>query len=136
LKEECRLRVFENKVLRRIFGPKRDEVTGEWRRLHNENLCNLYSSPKIIRVIKSRRLRWTGHVARMGERRGAYRALVGKPEERRSLRRPRRRWEDNNKMDLREVGWMHGLCFSSSSINRQLIIIYTSRLHICSNLEH
>jgi hypothetical protein len=89
LREECRLRVFENKVLRRIFGPKRDEVTREWRRLHNKELYALYSSPNIIRVIKSRRLRWAGHVARMGERRGAYRGLVGKPEGRRPLGRPR-----------------------------------------------
>jgi hypothetical protein len=80
LREECRLRVFENKVLRRIFGPKRDEVTGEWRRLHNKELYAVYYSPNIIRVIKSRRLRWAGHVARMGERRGAYRVLVEKPE--------------------------------------------------------
>jgi hypothetical protein len=80
-------------------------MTGEWRRLHNEELYSLYSSPNIIRVIKSRRLRWAGHVARMGERRGAYRALVGKPEGRRALGRSRRRWEDNIKMDLREVGW-------------------------------
>jgi hypothetical protein len=100
LREECRLRVFENKVLRRIFGPKSDEVTGEWRRLHNKELHALYSSPIIIRVIKSRRLRWAGHVARMGARRDAYRALVGKPEGRRPLGRPRRRWEDNIKMDL------------------------------------
>jgi hypothetical protein len=91
-------------VLRRILGPKRDEVTGEWRRLHNKELYALYYSPNIIRVIKSRRLRWAGHVARMGEWRGAYRALVGKPEGRRPLGRPRRRWEDNIKMDLREVG--------------------------------
>jgi hypothetical protein len=105
LREECRLRVFENRVLRRIFGPKRDEVTGEWRRLHNKELYAVYSSPNIIRVIKSRTLRWTGHVARMGERRGAYRALVGKPEGRIPLGRPRRRLEDNIKMDLREVGW-------------------------------
>jgi hypothetical protein len=105
LREECRLRVFENSVLRRIFGPTRDEVTGEWRRLHNKELYALYSSPSIIRVIKSRRMRWAGHVARMGERRGAYRALVGKSEGRRPLVRPRRRWEDNIKMDLREVGW-------------------------------
>jgi hypothetical protein len=91
-------------VLRRIFGPKRDEVTGEWRRLHNKELYALYS-PNIIRVIKSRRQRWAGHVARMGERRGAYRVLLGKPEGRRPLGRPRRRWEDNIKMDLREVGW-------------------------------
>jgi hypothetical protein len=104
-REECRLRVFENKVLRRIFGPKRDEVTGEWRRLRNKVRYALYSSPNIIRVIKSRILRWAGHVARMGERGGAYRALVGKPEGRRPLRRPRRRWEDNINMDLREVGW-------------------------------
>jgi hypothetical protein len=91
-------------VLRRIFGPKRDEVTGEWRRLHNKELYALYCSPIIIRVIKSRRLRWAGHVARMGERKVAYRALVGKPEGRRPLGRPRRRWEYNIKMDLREVG--------------------------------
>jgi hypothetical protein len=90
-------------VLRRIFGPKRDEVTGEWRRLHNKELYALYSSPNIIRVTKSRRLRWAGHVARMGESRGAYRALVGTPEGRRPLERPRRRWEDNIKMDLREL---------------------------------
>jgi hypothetical protein len=88
LREECRLRVFENRVLRRIFGPKRDEGTGEWRRLLNEELYALYSSPNIIRVIKSRRLRWAGHVARRGERRGAYRALLGKPEGRRPLGRP------------------------------------------------
>jgi hypothetical protein len=105
LREEGRLRVFENKVLRRTFGPKRDEVTGEWRRLHNKELYALYSSPNITRVIKSRRLRWTGHVAHMGERRGAYRALVGKPEGRRPLGRPRRRWEGIIKMDLQEVGW-------------------------------
>jgi hypothetical protein len=93
--------VFENRVLRRIFGPKRDEVTGEWGRLHDEELNDLYSSPNIIRVIKSRRMRWAGHVARMGEGRGAYRVLVGRPEG----RRPLGRWEDNIKMDLQEVGW-------------------------------
>jgi hypothetical protein len=91
-------------VLRRIFGHKRDEVAGEWRRLHNEELNDLYSSPTIIRVIKSRRMRWAGHVARMGEGRGAYRILVGRPEGRRPLGRPRHRWEDNIKMDL-QVGW-------------------------------
>jgi hypothetical protein len=114
LREECRLRVFENKVLRRIFGPKRDEVTGEWRRLHNKELYALYSSPNIFRVVKSRRLRWVGHVARMGERRGAYRALVGTSEGRIPLGRPRRRWEDNIKMVLREVGRGHGVNQSGS----------------------
>ncbi|KAJ4440179.1 hypothetical protein ANN_08317 [Periplaneta americana] len=98
-------RVFENKVLRKIFGAKRDEVTGEWRKLHNTELHALYSSPDIIRNIKSRRLRWAGHVARMGESRNAYRVLVGRPEGKRPLGRPRRRWEDNIKMDLREVGY-------------------------------
>jgi hypothetical protein len=107
LREEQRLGVFENRVLRRIFGPKRDEATGEWRRLHNEELNDLYSSPNIIRVIKSRRMRLAGHVARMGEKRGVYRILVGRPEGRRSLGRPRRRWEDNIKMYLQEVGWGH-----------------------------
>jgi len=80
LREERKLRVFENRVFRRIFGPRRDEVTGEWRRLHNEQLNDLYSSPNIARVIKSRRMRWTGHVARMGEERGVYRVFLGKPE--------------------------------------------------------
>jgi len=96
--------VFENSVLRRIFGSKRDEVTGEWRKVHNKKLNNLYSSPNILRVIKSRRMRWTGHVARMGEKRGVYRILIGKPEGKRPHGRPRRRWEDNIKMDLQEVG--------------------------------
>jgi hypothetical protein len=93
------------RVLRRVFGPKRDEVTGEWRRLHNEELNDLYSSPNIIRVIKSRRVRWAGHVARMGEGRGAYRILVGRPEGRRPLGTPRHGWEVNIKMDLQDVGW-------------------------------
>jgi hypothetical protein len=100
LREECRLRVFESRVLRRIFGPKRDEVTGEWRRLHNKELYALYSAPDIIQVIKSRRLTWQDTVACMGERRGAYRVLVGKPEGRRLLGRTRRRWENNIKMYL------------------------------------
>ena len=104
LREERRLRVFENRVLRRIFGPKRDEVTGKWRKLRNEELNNLYSLPNIVRVVKSRRMRWAGHVARMGEGRDVYRVLVGKPEGRRPLGRPRRRWEDNIRRDLREVG--------------------------------
>jgi hypothetical protein len=115
VREKRRLRVFGNRVLRRIFGPNRYEVTGEWRRLRNKELYGLYVSPNIIRVMKSRRLRWAGHVARKGERRGAYRALVRKPEGRRPLVRPRRRWEDNIKMDLREVGWGgHGLDRSGS----------------------
>ena len=101
---ERELRVFENMVLRRIFGPRRDEVTGEWRRLYNEDLNDLYSSPNIVRVIKSRRMRWAGHVARIDEERGAYRVLVGKPEGKRPLGRPRRRWVDNIRMDLQEVG--------------------------------
>jgi len=91
-------------VLRRIYGPKRNEVTGEWRKSHNEKLNNLYSSPNFVRVIKSRIMRWAGHVARMGEGRGVYRVLVGKPEGRRLLERPRHRWEDNIRMDLRQVG--------------------------------
>jgi hypothetical protein len=99
--------VLENRVLRRIFGLKRDEVTGGWRKLlvHNEELHNLYASPIIIRMIKSRRMRWAGHVARMAEKRNAYRILVGKPEGRRPLGRPRRRWMANIKTDLREIGW-------------------------------
>ena len=100
LREERKLKVFENMVLRRIFGPRRDEVTGEWRRLHNEELNDLYCSPNIVRVIKSRRMRWAGHVACMGDKRGVYRVLVGKPEGRRPLGRPRRRWVDNIRMDL------------------------------------
>ena len=92
--------MFENMVLRRIFRPRRDEVTGEWRRLHNEELNDLYSSPNIVRVIKSGRMRWAGHVARMGEGRGVYRVLLGKPEGRRPLGRPRRRWVDNIRVDV------------------------------------
>jgi hypothetical protein len=105
LREEHRLRMFENRVLRRIFGPKRDEVTGEWRKLHNEELQDLYSSPNIIGIIKSRRMRWVGHIARMGEKRNAYRLWVGKLERKRPLGRPRRRWVDNIRMDLGEMGW-------------------------------
>ena len=95
------MRVFENRVLRRIFGHKRDEETGEWRKLHNEEL---YWSPNIVWVIQSRRLRWAGHVARLGEKRGVFKVLVRKPEGKRPLGRPRHRWEDNIKMDLQEVG--------------------------------
>jgi hypothetical protein len=112
LREEHRLRVFENRVFRRIFGPKRDEVTGGWRKLYNKELHGLYSSPSIVRVIKARRMRWAGTVARMGEVRGAYKILVARPEGRRPLGRPRRRWEYNIKMDLRKIGfgdvdWIH-----------------------------
>jgi hypothetical protein len=104
LREERKLRMFENKVLRGIFVYRRDEVTGEWRRLHNEELNDLYSSPNIVWMIKSRRMRWAGHVARMGEESGVYRVLVGKPKGKRPLGRPRRRWVDNIRMDLQEVG--------------------------------
>jgi hypothetical protein len=105
LREEHRLRVFEKRVLRRIFGPMRDEITGEWRKLHSGDLHNLYTSPDIIRQIKSRRMRWAGHVACMREGRNAYRVFVGKPEGKRPLERPRHRWDNGIKMDLGEVGW-------------------------------
>jgi hypothetical protein len=107
VREECRLRVFENRMLRRIFGPKRDEVTGEWRKVQNEELNDLYPSSNIVRVKKSR-LRWAGHVAGRGDR-GVYRALVGKPKGKRSPERPRGIWEDNIKIDLQGVGRGHGL---------------------------
>jgi hypothetical protein len=107
LRKEHRLRVFENRVLRRIFGPKREEDSS-WRKLHNDELYDLYSSPNIVRVIKSRKMRWAGHVARMGEGRGVHRVLVGRPEGKRPLGRPRRRWEDNITMDLREI-WIDGV---------------------------
>jgi hypothetical protein len=91
-------------VLRRVVGSKRDKVTGEWRKLLNEELNDLYPLPNIVRVVKSRRMRWTGHLVRMGEERGVHRVLVGKPEGKRPLRKPRLRWEDNIKMDVQEVG--------------------------------
>jgi hypothetical protein len=97
--------VFENRLLRRKFGPKRDEVTGEWRTLHKVELRDLYSSPSIIRIIKSRRMRWAGHAARMGEKKNGYSLLVGNPEGKRPLGRPRRRYVDIVRMDLGEVGW-------------------------------
>jgi len=92
------------RVLRKVFGPKRDEVTGEWKKLHNEELNDLYSLPNIVRVVKLRRMRWAVHVGRMGEDRGVQRVLVWRPEGKRPLGRPRRRWEDNIKMDLQDVG--------------------------------
>jgi hypothetical protein len=118
LREEHRLKVFENRVVRMIFGPKREE-DGSWIKLHNDELHSLYSSPNIVRVIKLRRLKWAGHVARMGEGRGVYRVLVGRSEGKRPLGRPRLRWEDNIKMDLREIGidganWIHWLRIGSS----------------------
>ena len=100
LREERRLRVFENRVLREVFGPKMDEVTGKWRNPHNEELNDLCSLPNIVRVVKSRRMRWAGHVAPMGEDRVVHRVLVGKPEGKRLLGRPKRRWQDNIKIDL------------------------------------
>ena len=103
LREERRLRVFVNRVLRSIFGTKRDEVTVEWRKIHNMELNDLYCSPSIVRVIKLRRMRWVGRVARMGDRRSVYRVLL-KPEGKRTLGRPRSRCENNSKMDLQEVG--------------------------------
>jgi hypothetical protein len=111
IREERRLRASENRVLRRIFGPKMKELRGEWRKIHNEELNDLYSLPNIVRVTKSRRMRWAGHVARMGERRGVYKILLGKPEGKRPLGRLRHRWEGNIKMDLEEVrcegmGWI------------------------------
>jgi hypothetical protein len=109
LKEEQRLRVFENRVLRGIFGTERVKVTVEWRKLHSGKLYNLCSSPDIIRQIISRRMRWVGHVARMGEGRNVYRVLVGKPEGKRPLERPRHRWEDGIKMDFTEIGWGGGV---------------------------
>jgi hypothetical protein len=105
LREDHRLRVFENRVLRRIVGPKRDEVTGGCRKLHNEELHNLYSSSSITRMIKLKRMRWAWHVARMRRKRNAYRILVGKPKGEIPLETPRHMWEDNIKMDLVEVGW-------------------------------
>jgi hypothetical protein len=105
LREEHKLRVFENKVLRRILGPMRVEVTEGWRKLHNKELRDLYSLPSIIRIIKLRRMRWVGHVALTGEKRNAYRLLVGKPEGRRPLGKPGHMWMDNIKMDLLEISW-------------------------------
>jgi hypothetical protein len=108
LREERGLRVLENRVLSRVFGPKRGGVIGQWRKLHNEELNKLYSLPNVVRVVKSRRMRWAGHVTRLVEERGVHRVLVGKSEGKRPLGRPRRRWEDNIKMAVQEVGGGRG----------------------------
>ena len=108
LREERRLRLFENRVLRRTFRPKRDKITGEWRKLHNEELHDLYCSPNRIRLIKSRRMTWAGYVARTGQRRGVYKILMGKPEGKRPLGRPRLRWDDNIKTYLYKWDGRHG----------------------------
>jgi hypothetical protein len=109
LKDKHRLRVFRNRILRKRVGHKRDEETEEWRRLHNEEPFVLYCSTDIIQVIKSRRMRWVGHVACRGEWRGTYRVLVGKPEGKRPVGRPKHKWEDNIKIDLQQMVWGHGL---------------------------
>jgi hypothetical protein len=114
LREERRLRVFKNRVLRRVFGPKRDGLTGEWRMLHNEMQNDLYSLPNIVRVVKSRRMGWAGQVVRVVEESGMHMMLVGKPEGKRPLGSPRRRWEDNIKMDVEEVEVGYGDWIGSS----------------------
>jgi hypothetical protein len=126
LREEHRLGVFENRMLRRIFGTKRDEVTGEWRKLHNEELHDLYSSPCIIRIMKLRRMRWAGHIARMGEKRNAYRLLVGKPEGGRPLGRSRRRLLYNIRTDLAEVGWggFYLFTFTFTSVDCHRVVTF------------
>ena len=132
LREERKLRVFENMVLRRIFGPRRDEVTGEWRRLHNEELNDLYPSPNIVRVIQSRRMRLAGHVARMVEERGVYRVLVGKPEGKRPLGTPRRRWMDNIRTDLEEVecGYMDWIGLAQDRDRRRTLVSAVMNLRV------
>jgi hypothetical protein len=108
LRDERRLRVFEKRLLRRLFGPKKNEVTGDWKKLHSEEFSDLYSLPNIVRVVKSKRMRWAVHVALIGEGRGVYRVLVGKPDGRRPLGRPRSRWGNKIKMDLQELGGSSG----------------------------
>jgi hypothetical protein len=123
LGKEHRLRVLENSVLRKIFGPKREE-NGSWRKLHYDELHNLYSSQNIVRVIKSRRMKWAGHVTHMAEGKGVYRVLVGRSEGKRPLGRPRHRWEDNIKMDLREIGigGVNWICLSQDRVQWQAFV--------------
>jgi hypothetical protein len=132
LREERRLRVFENRALRRVFGPRREEVTGEWRKLHNEELNDLYSLPNIVRVVKARRMRWAGHVARTGEERVVHMVLVGNPEGKRPFGRPRRRWVDNIKMDVQEVGWGCGdwMEFAQDRDGWQALVSTVNKLRI------
>ena len=136
LREKRRLRVFESRVLRRIFGPK-SEVTGEWRKLHNE-LNDLYSSHNIVQVIKPRRMRWAGHVAQMGERRGTYRGLVGKPEGKRQLGRHRHRWEDHMKIDLQELecGGMDWISLAQDRNRWQAIVNAVMSLRVPQNARN
>ena len=138
LRKERKLGVFEKKVLRRIFGPRRDEVTGEWRRFHNKELNDLYSSPNIVRVIKSRRMRCAGHVARMGEERGVYRFLMRKPEGKRTLGRPRRRWVDNIRTDLQEVGcgYMDWIGLAQDRDRWRTLVSAVMKLRVPCNAEN
>jgi hypothetical protein len=127
--------VFENRVLRRIFGPKRNEVTGGWRKLHNEELHCLYSSPSIIRMMKSRRIRRAKHVARIGEKMNAYRILVRKPEGKRLLGRQRRRWVDNIKMDVREIGWDGMDCIDRTQARDQWRALVNTVMNIRGSIK-
>jgi len=132
LQVERKLKAFEYMVLRRIFGPRRDKVTGGWRRSHNEELNDLYSSPNIVQVIKLRRMRWAGHVAHMGEESGVCRVLLGKPEGRRPLGRPRCRWVDNIKMDLQEVrcGYMDWIGLAQDRDSWRMLVSAVMNLQV------
>ena len=137
LREERKLRVFENRVLRKIFGPRRDELKGEWRKLHNE-LNDMYISSTIFRVIKSRRMRWAGHVARMEDRRGVFRVLMGKPEGKRPLGRRRFRWEDNIKKGLQEVvyGGMECIEMAQETDRWRALVNAAMKLQVPYNAEN